>query len=465
MYGVTLGDHCIVGAGSVVTKSFPSGMVIAGNPAKAICTIDEYAEKYKDYAIDFTNIPLNTGGVFRKPSGTNGSEVKSMRLLILTGNLYPIPGNNANLLAKLIPFLSEYHEVRILSTALHEDGGNLPEYFRGFPIYWISKSSFPGFKRKYLYPVVSKITDPKGNSDVLNALYIRNALSKIKEEYKFDAILTTSEPYPSAVATAMEKGEKILYLMDPPESIRDDVGTKFRNQSLNKVLHSYDTIFTTPFIKEAIISREIESDRDDIISVGFPMVEKHARNPKAGNTSSDVIRLLFCGWMCSELRSPQYFLEIVSRLDERFEITFMGKECELLQEKFPTKTKAEMVLMPNQPYDVALQAMADSDILINIGNSVPVHMPSKTLEYINTGKPIINFYKFKECPTLYYTNRYPLALNVFEDDKNVDAVSDLIMKFCEENLGKNVDRDYIEKEFKDCTPQYIAGKIISALGK
>lgn len=65
MYGITLGDHCVVGAGSVVTKSFPPRTVIGGNPAKAICTIDEYAEKYKDYAIDFSNIPMYIrGGYF-----------------------------------------------------------------------------------------------------------------------------------------------------------------------------------------------------------------------------------------------------------------------------------------------------------------------------------------------------------------------------------------------------------------
>lgn len=42
MPGTVLGDHTIVGAGSVVTKSFPEGyVVIAGSPAKVIRVLDK----------------------------------------------------------------------------------------------------------------------------------------------------------------------------------------------------------------------------------------------------------------------------------------------------------------------------------------------------------------------------------------------------------------------------------------
>lgn len=47
--GVTIGDNSLIAAGSIVTKSVPSNVVMAGNPAKVICTIDEYYARNKRY--------------------------------------------------------------------------------------------------------------------------------------------------------------------------------------------------------------------------------------------------------------------------------------------------------------------------------------------------------------------------------------------------------------------------------
>ena len=53
--GVTLADRVIVGAGSVVTKSFlTAGTVIAGNPARVIGTVELIRERYKNNVFDFS---------------------------------------------------------------------------------------------------------------------------------------------------------------------------------------------------------------------------------------------------------------------------------------------------------------------------------------------------------------------------------------------------------------------------
>ena len=46
--GSFIGKNSIVGAGSVVKGRFPSGVVIAGNPAKVICGVNDYFDRNKD---------------------------------------------------------------------------------------------------------------------------------------------------------------------------------------------------------------------------------------------------------------------------------------------------------------------------------------------------------------------------------------------------------------------------------
>jgi carbonic anhydrase/acetyltransferase-like protein (isoleucine patch superfamily) len=45
--GITIGNNCVVGAYSVVTKDVPSGTIVGGNPAKIIKKTSEYLEKAK----------------------------------------------------------------------------------------------------------------------------------------------------------------------------------------------------------------------------------------------------------------------------------------------------------------------------------------------------------------------------------------------------------------------------------
>lgn len=56
--GVTIGDNSVIGAGSVVTKDIPSGVVAVGNPCRVLREINEHDREYyfKDRRIDWEEI-------------------------------------------------------------------------------------------------------------------------------------------------------------------------------------------------------------------------------------------------------------------------------------------------------------------------------------------------------------------------------------------------------------------------
>lgn len=51
MAGVTIGEGALVAAGSVVTKSVAPHTVVGGNPARYICTVQEFYERNQKYNI------------------------------------------------------------------------------------------------------------------------------------------------------------------------------------------------------------------------------------------------------------------------------------------------------------------------------------------------------------------------------------------------------------------------------
>ena len=48
--GVSIGDNCFIGAGSIVTKDIPSNSVAVGAPCRVVMTIEEYYQKRLKYS-------------------------------------------------------------------------------------------------------------------------------------------------------------------------------------------------------------------------------------------------------------------------------------------------------------------------------------------------------------------------------------------------------------------------------
>lgn len=54
--GVTIGENSLVAAGSIVTKSVPPNVVVAGNPARIICTVEDFIQKNIKYNLNSKNL-------------------------------------------------------------------------------------------------------------------------------------------------------------------------------------------------------------------------------------------------------------------------------------------------------------------------------------------------------------------------------------------------------------------------
>lgn len=388
-----------------------------------------------------------------------------MKILYVSPDYY-FTLNNSKLVKKLFPYLSQNDDLSVLVTVPDETRIESLDYEDNCTYHVYSEhSDFLDKKNSnsFSYIIRKRLSNTRLTKRIQSFHYFR-MISRLDAVNRYDLLLTSLHPQRGVLAVSLlpTRAKKVLYLMDPPKWFYSSNSDKSLRVLRSKILFNYflnrnDVIMTTPFIHKALNEFGYSKYDKKIIEVGFPMLNKNSLIPTNNdiNMNPEKINLLFCGWLYSAIRSPKYFLDIISRLDERFCVYFMGQECDKLHERFDIQTKAQIVTLPQQSYQTALNAIHDADILINIGNSIPVHMPSKTLEYINTGKPIVNFHKMPDCTTLYYTNRYPLCLNLPEYDPDVDGAADAFVKFCTENKGRTINTSGLAEEFRDCTPEYI----------
>ena len=81
------------------------------------------------------------------------------------------------------------------------------------------------------------------------------------------------------------------------------------------------------------------------------------------------------------------------------------------------------------------------DVLINIGNNCKNQLPSKTLELLSSGNPIINFYYFKD-DQYDMIEKYPLGLNIGRDE---EGAIEKVSRFCSLMKGKRLSFEEVEK--------------------
>jgi hypothetical protein len=167
---------------------------------------------------------------------------------------------------------------------------------------------------------------------------------------------------------------------------------------------------------------DVAADKISIIpplhSLPPPSPEPDGARPAA--EKCDAIRMVYCGRVYNDIRSPAYLLKLLRRLVDGAsqgpspQLHFFGgvSDCCHVFEPYRDLIGTHLFLHGEVDRATVASALHNADLLVNIGNSTSHQLPSKIVEYIGTGKPIVNLINHDRDCTLEHLARYPAALNL-----------------------------------------------------
>ncbi len=149
-------------------------------------------------------------------------------------------------------------------------------------------------------------------------------------------------------------------------------------------------------------------------------------------TGPSPIILLFIGTLYKSIRSPQFLLEIFDALrikssEDRVELHFIGPVNDCLDVFAPYEHHiGKSVFLHGEVARESVASVLDqADVLINIGNLTSYQLPSKLVEYVSLGKPVLNLYKVPDDASLLFLKGYPAVLNIMESLDRIEAADAL----------------------------------------
>lgn len=160
----------------------------------------------------------------------------------------------------------------------------------------------------------------------------------------------------------------------------------------------------------------------------FPLSDIRKNQHHVDN--SPLIRLIYAGALYKKIRNPEFMLFIMSQVNGiRLDLFVNKGECEDIIEKYTSNVITRDYFVDRDRYDEMI--CNEYDILVNIGNISTLQAPSKMLELLSTGRPILNFY-FAKDNQYQMIEKYPLGLNIgYHEENAVEKVT----KFCHRVKG------------------------------
>lgn len=252
----------------------------------------------------------------------------------------------------------------------------------------------------------------------------------------------------------------VLYQVDPYASnhaLAEDRRSQ-RMEFERELFQISDRIITTPLLYKEAKLRHSDAVVDKMEPMEFPGIL--SRPDVAVPAANDQIRCVFAGSIYGNIRDPEYTYALFSRLDPAVRMEMIGQ----LSKTEKNRCDAYGILSHGYKSPVETgRELVQADILVNIGNRMRNQVPSKLFDYISYGKPIVNVCKNRDCPSCDYLDKYPCAINLFEEEGILDQQRDLLRAFLLENRDKRIPSDHVRELFITATPEYCAAQMAAVI--
>ncbi|MEG3156992.1 glycosyltransferase [Lysobacter zhanggongensis] len=129
----------------------------------------------------------------------------------------------------------------------------------------------------------------------------------------------------------------------------------------------------------------LEQSRCIVLRQGFPPAADVA--PTRSYFGGGTLELLYTGQLYS-FRSVEPLLEALATLDG-VRLTVLSPQAQRV-EPHVERLGSRLRLVPPVPRDVVRQWQRGADILVNIGNTMPLQVPGKLFEYFGSGRPVLH---------------------------------------------------------------------------
>ena len=270
-------------------------------------------------------------------------------------------------------------------------------------------------------------------------LWFFPALRKTKQVLRkggFDAVISTSTPYTGhLVGQSVKKRFPNLHWMvdigDPFSFYESTMPwnnftlyRRLNRWSEKRVLEDSDSISVT-----------VKSCLDEYARL-FPGIESKSKvippilTHETGNAqpaskkNRPGKRLVYAGALYRDIRNPTYLLKVLEGLflqRPEDEVHFFGRinDCLPCFEPFRERLGNNIFLHGPVPRTQALAELEAADVLINIGNDTTYQLPSKLVDYVATGRAILNIVTKEGDSSLDFLRKYPSTLNMFDLGDNL----------------------------------------------